>query len=230
MEIVYRKDRPTDWLDRQALFDNPISMAARNRRRIVTDRLVQLINEQTQASPLVMLGIGAGPGNHIQSAIVESGLRSDRVQAWLIDIADDAFEFGRDLASQLGISECVQFVQGDARKISDALPNTHPHIVKLVGIVEYLTDEQLAEMLDSIYEVMAPGGTLLTHGLVDRYNTSPFLHRVFDLEHHQRDEEKITAMLNEAGFDVFHSVTDPTGIHPIVTAKRRGAKSIARAA
>ena len=231
MEIVYRNARPVDFLDKQALIDNPISMAARNRRMIVTSRLVQLIDRYSTASPLIMLGIGAGPGNHIQSAIVESQLPSDQVQAWLIDIADDAFKFGRDLATQLGISDCVHFIQGDARDISDALPNTHPHIVKLVGIVEYLTDEQLAEMLTSIHEVMVPEGTLLTHGLVDQYNTGPFLGRVFNLKHYARDEAKITAMLDEAGFDVFHSVTDPTGIHPIVSASRRSnAARVTRAA
>lgn len=221
MEIVYRNDKPVDWFDRQALQDNPISMAARNRRKVVTSRLMDLVEQYRDNSPVLMLGVGAGPGNHIQAAIAESGLTSDQVQAWLIDIADDAFEFGRQLADSLGISDSVHFIQGDARRISEALPNTHPHIVKLVGIVEYLTDNQLAEMLEAIHGVMDPNGSLLTHGLIDRYGTGRFLERVFELKHHPRDEQKMTAMLNDAGFDVVHSVTEPTGIHPILTAVRR---------
>src|SRR5882757_1887909 len=43
MEIIYRNATAVDWFDRQALCDNPISMAARNRRKIVTGKIAGLI-------------------------------------------------------------------------------------------------------------------------------------------------------------------------------------------
>src|SRR5207249_4230935 len=74
MEIIYRNDEPTDWLDRQALRDSPICMAARNRRRIVTGQLARLIRRYNTESTVTLLGIGAGPGRHVQGAIVDSGI------------------------------------------------------------------------------------------------------------------------------------------------------------
>lgn len=45
MELIYRNAEPVDWLDRQALRDNPLSMGSRNRLKIITHRLATLISQ-----------------------------------------------------------------------------------------------------------------------------------------------------------------------------------------
>lgn len=218
MELVYRNAPPVDWFDRQALVANPISMAARNRRKIVTDLLTKLIRKHASHGPVTMLGVGAGPGWHLQTAMVDSELPADRVSAWLIDLDDDAFPFGRAIAQMFGIENSVHFIQGDASRISEVLPDTRFQIVKLIGIIEYLNDEQLTGMLTAIHSVMVPGATLVTHGLEDKYHTGPFLSRVFALKHHQRDAKRLREILTQTGFRVESCEYEPTGIHPIVTA------------
>lgn len=220
MELLYRNDAPLDWLDRQALRDNPISMAARNRRKVVTTKLVQLIHEQPVDEHVTLLGIGSGPGWHIQTAIVESGIESSRVSAYLVDLADDAFSYGKSIAAHYGLGDSVEFLMGDARQIEETLPGVHVNIAKLVGIIEYLSDEQLVELLDAVRDVMVPEGRLLTHGLVDRYGTAPFLARVFNLKHRQRDDKALTAILEQRGFRILECAYEPSGIHPIVIATR----------
>lgn len=220
MELVYRNAEPVDWFDRQALRDNPISMAARNRRKIVTDRLTKLIQKYGSQEPVTLLGVGAGPGWHIQTAIVDSGIEPNRATAYLIDLDDDAFHYGKALAESFGIQRSVNFIQGDASRISEVLPSTRFQIVKLIGIIEYLTDDQLSSMLQAIHAVMAPGGALVTHGLVDKYKTGKFLARVFQLRHHQRDAERLKGMLIKNGFRIDVCEYEPAGIHPIVTATR----------
>jgi SAM-dependent methyltransferase len=220
MEIMYQNAEPIDWLDRQALRDNPISMAARNRRRIVTGLLARLIARYSAETAVTLLGVGAGPGQHIQRAIVESGIGLERVRAYLVDRDDDAFANGRKLAASLGIAACVRFVKGDARRIREALPEISPQIVKLVGLIEYLTDGQLAALLHSLRRVMPPGGSLLTHGFVDVYGMRRFLARVFGLRHRRRSARQLTVLLESTGFKIVDCVVDPTGIHPIFTAAR----------
>jgi len=218
MEFLYRKRTPIDWLDRQALLDNPISMAARNRRKIVTGRLVNLIKQHPTDQPLTMLGVGSGPGWHIQTAIKVSGVPTSNVSAYLVDLADDAFEYGIRIANTFGISKSISFLQGDARQIRQTLPGIRVNIAKLVGIVEYLNDEQVIELLKALHDIMVPGGHLITHGLVDKYRTGPFLARVFQLRHYQRDANRITELLSQTGFRVTECEYEPAGIHPIVTA------------
>ena len=218
MEIIYRNAAPVDWLDRQALRDNPFSMAARNRRKIVSERLTSLIRKQNSFEHLMLLGIGAGPGRHLQTAIVESGIATSSVTAFLLDLADDVVPYGRALAASFGLQGSVQFLQGDACRIRETLPGNRFHIAKLVGIIEYLTDTQLAELLEAVREVIKPGGSLVTHGLVDKYGTGRFLARVFNLRLQQRDTGQMTKLLARTGFRITDCEYEPAGIYPIVTA------------
>jgi hypothetical protein len=218
MEIIYRNAAPVDWFDRQALRENPISMAARNRRRLVTGIIARLIVEYASGQKVIVVGVGAGPGRHVQAAIVESGIDPERVSAYLIDRDDEAFDYGRRLAARLGIARQVHFQRGDARAIDSLLPNVAPHIVKLVGLAEYLSDEELLELLRTFRSAMAESGSLVTHGLVDRHRTGRFLERVFSLKHNQRTAAQMTTLLTRAGFRIADCILEPAGVYPIITA------------
>jgi SAM-dependent methyltransferase len=218
MEIIYRNATAVDWFDRQALCDNPISMAARNRRKIVTGKIAGLIAEHGRLSAVTIVGVGAGPGRHVQTAIVDSGIDPAQITAYLIDLDDDAFDYGRALAGRLEIARCVHFLRGDARRIRETLPDVTAQIVKVVGLAEYLSDMQLVELFRALSEIIAPGGSLITHGLVDAHGTGRFLARMFNLRHRQRTERHMTAVLKVAGFRVAECVIEPARVYPIITA------------
>jgi SAM-dependent methyltransferase len=220
MEIIYRNQEPVDWFDRQALRDNPISMAARNRRLIVTQKIAALVARYGKASNVTIVGVGAGPGRHVQTAIVDSGIDPARISAYLIDLDDDAFDYGRALATRLEIGRCLHFIKGDARQIRDTLPDVAAHVLKAVGLVEYLSDTQFVEMFRVLRNVLVPGGSLITHGLVDAHGTGPFLDRMFKLRHNQRTQRHMSALLKAAGFRVAECVIEPVGVYPIITAVR----------
>jgi cyclopropane fatty-acyl-phospholipid synthase-like methyltransferase len=185
---------------------------------IVIDKLTGLIRQYAGESNVTLLGVGAGPGRHMQSAIVASGIDPSRVTAYLVDLDDDAFDYGRNLARELHIAASVHFIQGDARRIRETLPDIAAHVVKLVGIVEYLNDEQFLDLLAVLRDVMVPQGTLLTHGLIDAYGIRRFLARVFNLRHHRRNAEQMQSLLRAAGFRTTSCEMEPARVHPILTA------------
>lgn len=217
MEIVYKNAPPVDFLDKMAVRYNAVSMAARNRRKFVTQKLTSLITHFASAGPVSILGVGAGPGLQVQDAVVRSEIERGGVAIHLIDLDSDSFEYGMEQARQRGLADDVQFVQGDARAIHDYLPDIRPQIVKMVGIVEYLTDEQLKELLQAVHGIMADGGALVTHGLVDHHNTGPFLARVFNLRHCQRTKQQILDIVESCGFRDSECFVDPMNVYPIVT-------------
>ena len=220
MEIMYKNDEPVDWPDRQALRDNPVSMASRNRRRIITRKLASLIADYAKGAAVTVLGVGAGPGRHVQTALADSGVDPARVNAYLIDRDDDAFEYGRSLAAGLGIADSIHFLKGDACRVREVLPDVSAQIVKVVGLAEYLSDAQLLQMLQALRNAMAPGGTLVTHGLVDTYGTGRFLARVWNLRHKQRTARSMTRLIESTGLRVIDCVVEPAGVYPILTAVR----------
>lgn len=219
MNIVYENRRPVDWMDRMAVRYNPISMATRNRRKLVTAKLTELLKAIGSAGSIHLLGIGAGPGLHLQDSVVRAGLTPEQVRIWLIDRDSDAFAFGRECAAERGLQSCVEFVQGDAREIRRVLPNVSPHVVKIVGLLEYLTDEQAAQLLSAVRAVIQPDGRLLTHGLVDRYNAGPFLCRTFGLSHVQRTADDVRGLLKSVGFETLSVHQTPMQIYPVLVAR-----------
>jgi ubiquinone/menaquinone biosynthesis C-methylase UbiE len=178
------------------------------------------VKSRAQAGQLSIIGVGAGPGLHVQEAIVQSGIDPRQVQAYLIDRDSDAFEYGRQCARDRGIENCVSFVQGDAREIRRVLPDVAPQIVKVVGLLEYLTDAQAVDLLRALREVMVSGGQILTHGIVDRYNTAPFVARTFGLKHVYRTANQVQDMLESVGFGSVEMCEEPLKIYPILVAKR----------
>jgi hypothetical protein len=220
MEIIYRNNEPLDWFDRQALRDNPVSMACRNRRKIVTRKLAELIARYAADGDVTILGVGAGPGRHVQSALVESAVAPSRVTAYLIDRDDSAFGYGRHLALSFGIARSVHFLRGDACRVREALPDVSAQIVKLVGLVEYLSDAELVELLRALRDVMSPGASLLTHGLIDPYGSGRFLARVFNLRHRRRTGAHMATLLESVGLRPVDCAVEPAGVYPIITAVR----------
>jgi ubiquinone/menaquinone biosynthesis C-methylase UbiE len=219
MNIVYENRRPVDWMDRMAVRYNPISMATRNRRKLVTAKLAEVIKTFSSEPTIHLLGIGAGPGLHLQDSVVRAGLKSSQARIWLIDLDSDAFEFGRQCAAERGLSDCVEFVQGDARDIRQVLPHVSPHVVKIVGLLEYLNDTQALQLLTAMREVIQPSGRLLTHGLVDRYNAGPFLKRTFGLSHVQRTADDVRALLKTAGFETLGVYETPMQVYPVLLSR-----------
>lgn len=219
MNIVYENRRPVDWMDRMAVRYNPISMASRNRRKLVTAKLTELLKALQDEPKIQLLGIGAGPGLHLQDSVVRAGLPPEKVRISLIDLDSDAFEFGSLCAKERGLQDSVEFVQGDAREIRRVLPDVSPHVVKIVGLLEYLTDEQALQLLNAMRDVVRPDGRLLTHGLVDRYNAAPFLARTFGLKHFHRTEHDVQSLLNSAGFATVSVHHTPMQIYPVLIAR-----------
>lgn len=220
MRIVYENETPKGIQDRMAVRYNPISMASRNRRKLVISLLTDLINRRADSEKLDILGVGAGPGLHVQEAICKSNARRKNVHAYLIDRDSDAFEYGRTCAAERGIQDCVSYVQGDARDIRRVLPDVSPQLVKLIGLLEYLTDEQAVDLLRAIHAIMAPGGQILTHGIVDRFHSAKFLQRTFGLHHIYRTGSEVKAILDAAGFRTDLECEEPMKVYPILSATR----------
>ena len=220
MRIVYANDSPQGIQDRMAVRYNPISIASRNRRKLVVALLTDLLKQGMDEKRLDIVGIGAGPGLHVQEAICKSNICRANVHAYLIDRDSDAFEYGRTCARERGIQDCISFVQGDAREIRAVLPDVSPQIVKVVGLLEYLTDAQAINLLQAIHAVMAPSGQILTHGIVDRFHSAPFLRRTFGLDHVYRTGPEVKSLLETAGFRVTQQLEEPMKIYPILIASR----------
>jgi len=213
--VISYDGRPKQVADRLLVGAGTMSMALRNRKRLGARILAGLI-DSADSPPAHVLCLAAGPGQIIMDAMVQA--KRDAV-ATLIDLNSDAFEFGREQAAKVGLSEKVRFVQGDVRNV-DALLDRPPQIVKMIGICEYFDDEQIVDVASAVAEVMPPGSPIVFNSLSKAHGNDRFFRRVFGLHMIHRCPDELQDLMNRAGFDDFKSIPEPLGVYHVMVARR----------
>ncbi len=215
MGIIHANALPMDRLDALALTSNPLSIETRNRRKLVTLLLTQIVNRLANQPFIQLLGIGAGPGLHLQDALRAAARPASSFALYLIDRDASAEAMALEAATERGHLASVKFILGDARFVQQVIPDAAPNVVKLVGLLEYLTDAEVLELLTALRAVMPAGSCVVTHGFVDCFHQAPFFGRVFGLRHHARSGEQLEELLTSAGFGRFERHATPLGIFPV---------------
>ncbi|MCJ7544376.1 MAG: class I SAM-dependent methyltransferase [Phycisphaerae bacterium] len=213
--VISYEGRCRQWADKVLVGWGAVPMALRNRRRLAARVLAGLIDACSHSPPEVLC-VGAGPGMIIFDALSQA--RSP-ARATLVDLSYDAHDYARQRARQHGLDDRVRFVTGDVRQIAKHLDG-RVDIVKMIGICEYLPDEQIVSMAQTLATVMPPGGTVVFNSLSGRHGTDRFFRRVFGLHMIHRPVEALSELMRQAGFGEFQSRGEPLGVYHVVTARK----------
>ena len=217
--VISYDGRPKQWADKLLVNGGSISMALRNRKRLASEVLADLIDRST-SSPAEVLCVGAGPGLVIMDALER--LKRDDVRATLVDLSDDAHDYARRVAAQRGLDKFLHFVSGDIRTMNLAgLLNNKLDVVKMIGICEYLEDDRLVEISRVIWSAMPPGGSVVLNSLSYAHGTARFLRKVFGLHMIHRTPEQLEALMTRAGFGDFSRWSEPLDVYHVIVARRK---------
>jgi len=223
--VISYHGKPPQIADRLLVNGGAMSMALRNRRLLAARLLTKLIEQADRAADddkgIHVLCLGAGPGRIIIDALLEAPENS---YATLVDLSSDAFEYGHQLADSCGVGDRVKYVQGDVRDVKDMLEPL-PVIVKMIGICEYLTDEQIVDIAQALTEVMAPGGSVVFNNISTAHGTDRFFRRVMGLHMIHRSPEQLSALFAQAGFENFVSIPEPLGVYHVIVGRLEGAEA-----
>jgi len=213
--VISYEGRPTQIADKVLVGGGTMPMALRNRRRLAARVLARLI-DQCGDEPVHVLCLGAGPGHVITDAMVQAHRQS---VATLVDLSSDAFDYGRRLAETKSLSDRVRFVEGDVREIRRMLEHP-PDVVKMLGICEYLTDEQITDIAAAVAQVMPLGSPVVFNSLSKAHHTDRFFRRVFGLHMNHRSPEHLQGLMARAGFGDFELHREPLGVYHVVVGRR----------
>lgn len=218
MKITYDNGMPVDFIDKRMLKDAVLTLSARNRRRMAVRSIGDLIQKYRVSGDVHIVGIGTGPGFNVLEAMVDA--KTDRVFAYCIDEDADAFDFGRAMAARMGIGERVRYISGNAINLEHLL-DVVPHIVKMVGILEYLNDDQVRDLLRVSHRRLSGGGTVLVNSMVGSHGVDRYMRRIFNWHLNYRSPERILRLFEECGFGDFNLRADPLGVYAIITGAKR---------
>jgi len=212
MIAAYARRKPGGPVDYLVQKLASLPMGLRNRKRMAVRCLSHLLNNSK--GPVNLVSVGAGPGINELEAMARSTNQS--VHCYFLDLASEAFEYGRLVARGLGLLDRVSFIQGNVVQIRDLI-GIRPDIVTTIGILEYLTDEQISDILEAMYEIMPEGGCVLSSSITPRHGTDRFLRKILKLRLNYRNTESVMHLLGCVGYNHFEVEYEPLGIYSIVT-------------
>ena len=217
MILSYRDDVPPQIADRLLVKLGSMPMALRNRRKLATEILARLIAERAGKRTNIVC-LGAGPGMIVLDAMTRSA--HGDCHAVMIDLNSDSFTFGRQLATEKKLIDRVRWIHGDVTHYRQ-LCDVEPHLVKMIGICEYLPDAVLRDITRAIADVMPAGGYLVANSLTRRHGSDRFFRRVFDLHMVHRSVEQMKSLLAPAGLEIEHVLTEPLGVYDVLVCRKR---------
>ncbi|MBI5723689.1 MAG: class I SAM-dependent methyltransferase [Planctomycetes bacterium] len=213
MVISYRGEAKEP-ADRILIKGGTIPMALRNRRKLAGRVIAELI-DACQSQPVHVLCLGAGPGHIINDALARARRQAD---ATLVDLNPDCFEYGRQLALQMGTADRIRFIQGDARQVKTMLDRPID-VVKMIGICEYLDDAIIVDIVSAVAGVMRPGGAIVFNSISRAHGTDRFFRRVFGLHMIHRTDRHLEGLMAKAGFADFCRLDEPLGVYQVIVGR-----------
>ncbi len=213
--------------------DQPPARAHRNRIDYLKGRLVdETARAARKKRPMRILNLGCGPAVEIQEFLQESQL-SDRVQFTLLDFNDETIqyaqskldgiqrEFRRNAAARIQKKSVLQ-VMKESLRMPHPPPALQHEFVYCAGLFDYLADHTCLQLTEILYELVAPGGLLVTTNVEPSNPLRNGMEHLLDwnliyrtgaqmrkLRPRSADEENVSVLSDTTGVNVMLEVRKP---------------------
>ena len=150
----------------------PPAQAHRNRIRYLADRLTSVsLACRSQGRSARVFNLGCGPAQEIQDFLESPA--ADSANIVLLDFNDETLQyttgviddrlkkFGRKTQIQFIKKSVIQILKGASRSTQGSPENSYD-LVYCAGLFDYLPDRICKELMGLLYEMLAPGGLLLS--------------------------------------------------------------------
>lgn len=202
------------------------SMAVRNRLRIVESEFGRFMGGRLTEGfqETKVLSIAAGSSRGIMEELAElNGRGHDKIKLRMVDINREALKDGRKLVAELGIGEAVEFIRAHVFSFKRYLENGYqPDFVEIVGLLDYLDDDQVIKLLAQVRNHLSEGGEVLYSNIAPN-DEEEFTHRIVGWPRMQyRGSQDVLRVATVAGFtaDKLRLISEPLGIYNVVSAKK----------
>lgn len=203
------------------------AQAVRNRFQYAKVLLQRVLEQRMLATgkgsadrPLCLLSLAAGSAQAVLETVAY--MRNERdihVRITLIDNDASVRSKIKHRIQQLGVGDCVRFIEGSAFKFRTLMKEeSSPDVVEMLGLLDYLNDKFANRLCRGIYQSLDDGGYFLTCHIHPNPEQD-FLRYVINWGHnpymHYRSKEELERIVNDAGFTRTQTYTEPHKIHTI---------------
>ena len=168
----------------------------------IQQQIEQILHELTQAipaDPINVISLGAGTGLAFLNSLQQiDDLR--RVKVLLVDQDQRAVERAQAQINAMNLTNSVEPILGTSSDVLDQFADNYFHLVELVGIAEYVTDDWLEAEARKIARVLNPQGSYIG-AAISSDEESGFAHKVLHWPTMQyRSEDRLREIMQAGGF------------------------------
>lgn len=199
------------------------SMAVRNRLRMVESEFSSFLQERLGSDgdkQINVLSVAAGSSRAIMEVLSRvNGRGGERVRLRMVDLSRNALEDGRRLVEELAIDESVDFIRAHFLMFDRYLEEGYrPDFVEIVGLLDYLQQEDILKLLTTLRTHMAEGGRVLYSNITPN-DEQEFTHKVVGWPAMRyRTANELMELATEAGFSNATLVREPLNIYNLLVA------------
>jgi len=191
--------------------------AVRNRLKIAINLLSDSFRKFANEPEIRLLSVASGSAQAVIRAMQENP--NLKIRVTLIDLDGDAIAEAKKEVEKAGLTSNFDFVVGSVKVIEDVCQNFKPHIVEMIGFLDYRTKKQAIRLIGRIRNVLPAGGIFLTCNI--RNNREKFfLTWLLLWPMIYRSPQELGEVLTKGGFEnkKVSLVYEPFKIHGIAVA------------
>lgn len=178
--------------------------------RLLSEAFLKFINEPE----IRIISLASGSAQ----AVIEAMQKNPNlnIKALLIDVDSTAIEESKRLVELAGLKERFSFINNSAAILESICADFKPHIIEMVGFLDYRPDKKAVKLISRINNVLVEGGIFLTCN-IRKNHEKVFLNWVLLWPMIYRDEKQLANLLVGGGFspDNIQIIYEPFRIHGI---------------
>ncbi len=195
------------------------AQAVRNRLKIVKQEIRRAVLQFSAQREVRIISLACGSAQAVIETVAEFKAEGIAAKAILVDIDQSALDYAVNLASQNGVLSQITIVRGSAYQIARISRNFKPHIVEMVGLLDYFEIDEAIRLIAKIEQILEPNGVFLTCNIgpnPERY----FLKWVINWKMIYRTTAQLAEIIREAGFKKIRLIAEPLEIHNLVICQK----------
>lgn len=193
--------------------------AVTNRMKMVVEFLSRAFKEYRDEKEIRLLSVASGSAQAVIGAMKKAPHLN--VKAVLIDMDETAIEESKRLTREAGLAERFSFIHDSTQALEKAAVDFCPHIIEMVGFLDYRPRRKAVELVGRIREHLPNGGIFMTCNI--RGNREKiFLDWVLLWPMIYRTEREFADILVQGGFapEKIELVYEPHRIHGIAVCRK----------
>jgi SAM-dependent methyltransferase len=193
--------------------------ALRNRLKMIKDELRKTISKVKHDGEVRIISLACGSAEATIEIMAEYKKKGLLVRAILVDIDKEALKRAENLAIHFGIKDQIELQQKSIYEISDFSFGFNPHIIEMLGFLDYIKQEEAILLVKKIQQALKPGGFFLTCNIspnIEQY----FLKWVINWPMIYRKPDELAELSTKTGFSNYRLIYEPMKIHGVLIAEK----------